>query len=87
MSPSLGGCISHAFSLFSNKIFLLIKKIISKVLANCLHEVLRDIVSNSQGAFVKGRQILDEILIASECVDDKLKSVKPGVICGCEEGL
>lgn len=44
-----------------------------------------DIISTSQGAFVKDRQILDEILIANECVEE-LK-VKKGKGIMCKENL
>ncbi|GAU43299.1 hypothetical protein TSUD_389980 [Trifolium subterraneum] len=47
-----------------------IYKIISKVLANRLRNVIGNIVSKSQSAFIKGRQILDGVLIANEVVDD-----------------
>jgi len=45
-------------------------KVLAKVLTNRLHEVVGRVVSDSQSAFVKGKHILDGILIANEAVDE-----------------
>jgi len=44
-------------------------KVLAKILANRLRVVIRSVVSDSQSAFVKGKQILDGILLANEAVD------------------
>jgi len=45
-------------------------KVLSKVLTNRLHRVMPSIISETQSAFIQGRQILDGILIANELVED-----------------
>ena len=58
-----------------------IYKLLAKVLANRLAQVLDGIISESQNSFLGGRKILDSMLIANECLDSRIKSHIPGVIC------
>ncbi|RVW49857.1 LINE-1 reverse transcriptase-like [Vitis vinifera] len=56
-------------------------KLLAKVLANRLKRVVGKVVSNSQNAFVRGRQILDASLIANEVIDSWQKRREKGLIC------
>ena len=55
-------------------------KIIDKVLSRRLRKVLQDTIFFTQGAFVKGRQILDVVLLANELMDEKRRSREEGVV-------
>ena len=56
-------------------------KLLTKSMANRLKRVVGRVVSNSQHAFMEGRQILDVVVIANETLDSRLKSSNKGVIC------
>ena len=56
-------------------------KILSKVLANRITRVMNKVISKSQNAFVEGRQILDDVLIANEIVDSTMRRKESGLVC------
>jgi hypothetical protein len=58
-----------------------IYKIIAKILVNMLKMVLKKIIYKSHNAFIRGRHILDPILIAKESLDNRLRFDESGVIC------
>lgn len=56
-------------------------KIIAKLLAERLKKVVRKLVNKNQMAFIIGGQIMDVALIASECIDPRLKGGHAGGLC------
>lgn len=56
-------------------------KIIAKVLAERLNRVVNKLINKNQMDFIKGRQIMDAALIASECIDSRMKAGVPGLLC------
>ncbi|XP_028113902.1 uncharacterized protein LOC114311939 [Camellia sinensis] len=57
-----------------------IYKVLTKVLSSKLKKVLPHIISDTQSAFIGGRNILDGVLIANEAVDGWRKTKKRGLI-------
>ena len=56
-------------------------KFIAKVLTTRLHTVMENIISASHNAFVRNKQIVDHVLITNECLDSRLKTGLPCLLC------
>ena len=56
-------------------------KLLAKVLANRIKNMIGRVISSDQNAFRMGRQILDAFLIANEVIDSWKKEGKKGLIC------
>ncbi|TYK27010.1 uncharacterized protein E5676_scaffold901G00170 [Cucumis melo var. makuwa] len=59
-------------------------KILAKALANWLRKVLPSTISKARGAFLIGRQILDQAFIANEAVEEYRSKKKEGVLLKLE---
>ncbi|GMP98870.1 hypothetical protein CsSME_00046588 [Camellia sinensis var. sinensis] len=57
-----------------------IYKILAKILSRRIKKVLLAVINEVQPAFVSGRHILDEVMIANEVVDEWHKAKKKGII-------
>jgi hypothetical protein len=55
--------------------------IISKVLGNTLKSILGKIISSTQNVFIRRGQILDSVLVANKCLDNRIRSRELGVLC------
>lgn len=56
-------------------------KLISKILARRLSNVLHQVISESQHAFVNGRQIFKTFMSTNEMVDELVFNIRPWVLC------
>ena len=55
-----------------------IYKVLAKVLASRLQNVLPNLISIAQGAFIHWYQILDGVLLANECFYSRNRERRPG---------
>jgi hypothetical protein len=55
-------------------------KIITKIMANRLKRILPKLISKNQGGFVRGRQILDNIILVQEAIHTSCKKKDKGMV-------
>lgn len=61
-------------------------KNVAKILAIRLKKCLSGLVSNTQSTFIKGRHILDGVLVANELVESRHKAQTPGILFKADFG-
>jgi len=55
-------------------------KITTKIMANRLKQILPKLISENQGGFVRGRQILDNIIIVQEAIHTSYRNKEKGMV-------
>eukprot|EP00253_Pinus_taeda_P022475 PITA_22475 len=55
-------------------------KLVSKIIANRLKNILPDIIPENQGGFIKGRKILDNIVLVQEAVHSSCQRNEKGLV-------
>ena len=55
-------------------------KIITKIMANRLKRILPKLIPENQGGFVRGRQILDNIILVQEAIHTSYKKKEKGMV-------
>ena len=55
-------------------------KIITKIMARRLKNILPYIIPENQGGFIKGRKIWDDIILVQEEIHSSLKNVEKGMV-------
>ena len=53
----------------------------AKALVERMKKVINNMINRHQMKFIKGRQIMDATLIASECVDTRIRGEVAGLMC------
>ena len=55
-------------------------KVITKIMANRLKRILPKLILENQGGFVKGRQILDNIILVQEAIHTNYRKKEKGMV-------
>lgn len=59
-------------------------KLLAKIIANKLKRIVGKVVLEYHNAFVRSRQILDAVPIASEVIDSRKRSSSAGLVCNLD---